>query len=1076
MGAASTPIEAHRLPAKYLGAALSAVDLFASHTANSLAAKPALGVVVDGDLGEWQSFMTSRTRVLDPFFDVPDQLSYIDIEWFQVEEDEVNFYFAFKLRSAARRKPFIAYGIELGDSRITTLSFGPGADLSVRIELLDGEPLVFVGDVKEPRKLSEGAAAAVNGGVEFRLPKSDLPELKDVKELSVRAYTADNSRGAVIRDRVLPVYLRSRFDMLRSSAGPGAVRVDFFAAPGETAKPFALLHAQLAQGFVPELEAINGIPIWGFGTFPFFYAQKEDKGFSGLNATDRGILSTFGGDSGEIATAQLVGHELAHYQNAGLSKLAPRWLQEGMSEWSSERLLYRHYPLKAVYNYLKRYRVDSYFAAMGASLDTTYLDQWASETPPVGYEKGYMMLVLLDHVVGTAALKKAFQAAINDALDSQGFKKFLEKETGKNLDALFAYWVFPGTVAAEYDPRTLFKDGDGDLLTANDEDLLKTSPTLWDTDGDGLGDGEEYFRGMDPVTSGLDPTGALIGTRSVTLIDRETAHPGALFRLGGERGARFAYSFDTGATAPDVILKGPLLMRPPYSVSARALVDGTYGAAAVLTRPLYLKGNATPVTTSAPTKSLTPFPALAASQALNGAQIGAATFADASHDMPDFLSAYDLTGFTVTSDAAAFTITIKTVTKPDRFGEWGDYVVFFNHLKINDTSIAKTFRHRLSIIEGEAYFQKDTAGGYAKPGSGITVEYGDVLTIRIERSLLSAWIGSGEEQQVCVRTDVTVGGGGQLHDDGECLVTANPIGTIRKSGQAASPFGESVHSLELFTTGMTDARSAELLGLGLKAITTFSQLLGRPLWERNVWRAHTYASTAGSAYALAAYHNGVFFSAADGSANNKAFYDYLFVEQLARLYFDDLVSKETGTPALWVQELFVHWLTMATMYQSNKTADVMTALHLFQINNFRCYAVPSLNCASSFTSAKDQALTKWATPNDGSTGTVKTLMFAAYLDAKLGTAAMSRVLSTFANKIPSEAGLKAMLLTAAPTQASVIDSAWTAWVSGSGSLSSDSTVIGTAFGDTDANGLYKIEEEKLGCATASTVPCNTYPN
>ena len=67
---------------------------------------------------------------------------------------------------------------------------------------------------------------------------------------------------------------------------------------------------------------------------------------------------------------------------------------------------------------------------------------------------------LLEMRVGQAALLKAQRIAVNRPLDSLAFKALLERESGKNLNDVFNFWVFAGEPTPENDPRKLFKDAD----------------------------------------------------------------------------------------------------------------------------------------------------------------------------------------------------------------------------------------------------------------------------------------------------------------------------------------------------------------------------------------------------------------------------------------------------------------------------------------------------------------------------------------------------------------------------------------------------------------------------------------
>jgi hypothetical protein len=89
-------------------------------------------------------------------------------------------------------------------------------------------------------------------------------------------------------------------------------------------------------------------------------------------------------------------------------------------------------------------------------------------------------------------------------------------------------------------------------------------------------------------------------------------------------------------------------------------------------------------------------------------------------------------------------------------------------------------------------------------------------------------------------------------------------------------------------------------------------------------------------------------------------------------------------------------------------------------------------------------------------------MLAVYVDAKLGSASVGRVLSSWVNHIPDTATVEAHLKLMAPAQSSVIDQIFATWIEGSGNVSADTAAIRALMPDVDADGLRLFEEEKLG--------------
>ena len=135
--AAFTPValDARRLPRESAITAIPRVATVQSLAANVDAPLSAKNFVIDGDLADWEDLSQSRSRAFDPSFDVPAHLAHFDIQWFQAEEDQDHFYFAFQTRAAPAPGSHIAFVIDIGPSGITSSNFGDGSRYTGHIEV-----------------------------------------------------------------------------------------------------------------------------------------------------------------------------------------------------------------------------------------------------------------------------------------------------------------------------------------------------------------------------------------------------------------------------------------------------------------------------------------------------------------------------------------------------------------------------------------------------------------------------------------------------------------------------------------------------------------------------------------------------------------------------------------------------------------------------------------------------------------------------------------------------------------------------------------------------------------------------
>jgi hypothetical protein len=1014
----------------------------------------------DGKNKEWTS--QGRLFLRDSLHDVPTGLEHIDISWMQAGETDSAFIVAIGLREQPKRAAKVAYGFEIGASNVTTSSFGPGATYTYKIEIRNEGLRILDSDLEEKSQVlkhSSNSLVARNDIIEFHILKSDLPKIKSVNEIVIRGYAVDWTPVTTVFDRVDPLYMRSSFDLTSTTVTlPGKRHVDFnFMSSGSISDEFIQNNLNITETIVQELEDFNRMPLFGTGYIPTFYVSKEENGYAGLNTTDRGILTTMGQYSSRLVQTQLMTHEFAHYQNARNSNINARWIQEGMSEWTSERILGRLFPKRAVYTTFRTLRFNRYFKTLDDGFETIALDSWGEEKSNIGYEKSLMMMDMLSFELGDEALKAAFQYGVSTSMDSSEFMNFLSDYTGKDVSYLFNGWVFEGNESKGLAPEDLFLDDDGDELLNIDELILGSDKNSFDSDGDGYTDGEEYFRGMDPASSEI----TLSNSKAPLLTNRSSTDSSALFRLGGHKNQAYTFSLNPDETSPSTVYTGPKLMRPPYAVS----VEGS-GSAYVLDRPLYVGGNK--IVHTFEQDLILPNSAKGsisyASGITNGLSVGVSgadiDADDMSNDLPSWLSDYDVVETTVSEDSDFVTIVVKTKTPPDDLGTYGDYVIVFDNLEWEEASTGYIRRNALTISSGSVFWHSYDAGYETSEAllSGVIISYGKALTVKIEKSKFSNW-SSTTERQICAWSRFELLTDFEHTERAGCVILDSPDFT-RRGGQVASYFGTGNHTLEVFIndSGFTNARVNTALSLGLSGIREFEKALARPSWDRSMWRIHlqynneSYFSGAGD------ITSGAWLTGKDLDTNED--FEYLIVEQLARLAASDSLDREKTATDYFIQELYVQWLTAAAMYQIYPTESVHD-YHKSRLDNYMCYTPPDSSCTSQY--SRDVYLADWDNDTEsGSSASMKSLLLTLLLNAEIGSAPMAEVMSTFTNGWPTPTELKNLLKDAAPNSSSEIDHYWEILVDGSGTLSDDVTAIRVLLDDANANDLYQFEEDKLG--------------
>jgi hypothetical protein len=1030
---------------------------------NQLKSKP------DGTTAGWPG--SGRYMLTDGLYDVPDFMGHVDISFTQVNLSAEKIELLLSLRAKPKTGDGTVYGFDIGDSGINFASFGKGTKFHYRVELSKGTLAVVDKGTSEPLAVSAGSVAAAADAVEFSVALSDLPLLTGLKNVLIRPFAYDLNEGVLISDRLEPFVVRTEFAVDRATVDGGGSRswdINFLMDPAIKPEALSGKYLSMSGPLIDDLEKMNRIPFYSRGSLQLFFVDKEENGYAGLNTSDRGMLTTLGQQTSLLSKSQLLAHEFAHYQNARNSGILERWIQEGMSEWTAERYLYRHFPKRAVYKFMRRLRYDRYFEVTGGKADDFPLVNWGADASSVGYEKSLMFTNLLEKAIGHDNLLRIYQIGVNAQMKTEDLKRYAEHLSGKDLTELFNFWAFDGPLAPEWHPVTLFRDADGDGLMGIDEISLGTNATLSDTDADGYPDGEEYFRNMNPAVSLIDPDGALAGENTAVLVSSNDKDTMALARIGGERGAAFTWSFVPDDAAPAEPYVHPELFRPPYLLSVQSKKAGAAGEVRQLQRDLYVGGSKKSLTHAAD-HILPPTPQ-AAKNYLTGItrQDGLLLeLTDNPNDLPDFIGSLDIVSVSASESDQYLDFTVRTRLAPDPFGQFGDLVFSFDEIDWSPSGPENRRLNALTLNAGAPFWHtvKGNIESAALINSGVETTYGTDLKVRVNKSMLAGWLAADGERLVCISSNIEIEHGNKFRDRAGCLVFAHP-GFTTASASHSDLFGLTDHQVQVFwnTSAATAPRFDNALQIGLSAIHAFEDVLQRPLFERNYWPIHLSIIAASATYGSATLKSGSWLTTAPALEGSS--FDYLIVEQLARTVMTDLLERSGAVP-FWMQEFLIQWLTSSAMYRIYPTKSVH-AFHAGRIDDFKCFVDGTPSCSSYFSA--DLPLVDWNSATLASTGSVKSLMLAIYLDAKLGADVVAKALGPWFSVIPSPDGMEAMLKGYAPSAADDIDAIFTTWVHGSDADAADTAAVRAELKDDDDDGLLLFEEQKLGTSDAGADP------
>ncbi len=226
--------------------------------------------------------------------------------------------------------------------------------------------------------------------------------------------------------------------------------------PGE--EPWAQHLQQLITAALPIIEDLYGFPY--SGPFAINVAERGRQvilGYEGLTSCDpRGACDIAISPVADDFTAL---HEFAHLWS---NIYARRWLVEGFAE-----LMAREAPGR-----LPPGLIQGASAPRPESALDLRLDEWADITSVVaisdaerqvenaGYDRSLRFLLLLRDQAGLDAIQRANAAIAQSGqpADSRRFMDALEDISGRNLDELFAQWVFPDSLAPTLQARRQARD------------------------------------------------------------------------------------------------------------------------------------------------------------------------------------------------------------------------------------------------------------------------------------------------------------------------------------------------------------------------------------------------------------------------------------------------------------------------------------------------------------------------------------------------------------------------------------------------------------------------------------------
>jgi len=1007
----------------------------------------------------------TSSALRDSASDLPSKYDGSNIIRTEVTDEGERFVLEIEFSKPLARSNTVSYGFELSTSGITTQTFGDGAKPSYRVEcaLLHCALLT-------PFSSKRIAEIEVDGSRDpamiLHVEKSWLDaSFRDQNNIVIRAFSADSRRTGVAYDRTAPMFTQQSFKSRKTtivSANDRPIDFRILAHDDVIQSEKTELYLSHSAAITPLLERQNRFALDSLGSIPLVAIPHGSKTFSGINSTERGILLGLSDNEQIITRFQLLAHEIAHFQNAGLSRLNERWVQEGFSEWAAERAMYATFSRRAVYRYLRSLRVDSYLrlANSDKAENDLPLSAWKNLESNHGYEKVAVFFQILDQIVGTETLRQAQLIARNIPMDGEEFRRTLEKLSGKDLSELFQYWVNDLAVSPKYSAETLLADVDQDGLLKIDEDMIGTSDREPDTDRDGFSDLEEFLTGESGTENRLHDAIASYPSTDAALQN--------FVHLGSNAGEKIFYSIQNAQN--DFSLFNPYLRGLPLKAPVTLWATDKKGNVKELRwqRTVTDSANATQTYVAEVVKEnegpLHGAPAAVdvAKFSIESPQAPAGIVHDASGDIPDAYSALDVTKFELTNDEEYYKFQVSMKGDADKFGEFGK-----TELQFSSQSFA---RSSFPVYHGMASFA--VTGTQVQTnfptslGSAISIENdvrlslnGNVVTLIIRKQKLLPLINNGTFAQVCLRTLIRADDNQSLIDRAGCI----PLrwSSARRHRIAFAENNGTPHTVDVFSGEALASGDAESLTRASAAsIIRMAKLLGHPLDDRSYWQIHLEANAQGELRTDANEDFGIFLSSRIPDASYPlSAYGNQVLTLLARTVLADVRNRlGSETENLWAREMTIAWLRLSASQAIFGEAETRSIVKSFNAGHFLCLynnqCFENSVIRSFYPDEARQGLSQWTNLYDETLNQQKSVMAAMDLISIMGNQAFSQFAATMFNSSPTTAQALSSIRAAAPDRVEEI-SLWAArW--GITSNSIDVSAIQARF-QSHANGLYEIE-------------------
>jgi hypothetical protein len=957
-----------------------------------------------------QNSDSERLSAKDPAGDMPSISQMADLTGYDVVSTDEALRVRINFAEAPIHHGKVIYGVEIGPANILPESFGNGAEYIWRVDC----------NLKACRLTNQTSEQAISqhgitvfseeSRLEIRIPMDALGD--SVKtHTAIRAFAIDARRDTPSLDRTLPVYLHSPFQMHRldlERMSSAAAQIKFFEDENQADGELINEYSSLVQTLGPLIEEVNLYPLFNQGSTPFFVMPGSVSGFTGINSTDRGLFSALGSDASRLALIQLIAHEFAHFQNSGWSRIDSRWIQEGYSEWTAQRIMYRKLPSRAVYRFLNQLRMRPFQQLVAKGEADAPLNEWNSLETNYGYEKVFAFFQILEREVGVSALVRAQLLGRNQELDTNSFQELLEKISGKDLEKLFSFWVRPGPVYPEYDPAILFADQDNDGILAIDEKHFNTLDTLVDTDLDGFEDGESILNPS--LKAAYEPE---LASQSPVVLNTQSKTPNDFLRIKSNL-ADIQFSRNsllTEATDFEQHESG-VLLRPPFSIVVKS--DDKISPFHVSAVRPDSQGSIRPIEISdtAESKGILP------SQALKSPNTGLTAewiqpkapleIDDAASDTPELFAGLDIVRASVEELDNQVVVRIDTKADIDRHGEFGGFFLEFSRFRIEARalpSILGSFSIRTSANANIA-FDSNGADHPTDVRVKIRFQAKKQAEITIPNNLIKDFLDESASSQLCIESQMTTDSGKELKDRAGCI-QLRWSGFDLWRGKLTSVYGEAVHQIDLMVPAGTDALTSEFLKVAAESgVRDFQQQLQRPLWDRYHWPIRIMFNRNSEIWTDLDRNFGVFLSSvAPEDAFPLAGTAQLMLEQMARLILPDGRERLKSNSPLWVREFFATWLGLSAASSFAPTKEVHEFNHDYRISHYLCYQ--DFSCPSytslriNFSNERGQPLHEWREFYDNSLAQQKLLMSVIELHSIIGSQGLRRVMGGFYNHQPS---------------------------------------------------------------------------